>query len=77
MFGPDICGSSTRRVHVIFNHNEQNKLIKKDIRCETDKYTHVYTLVVDPETNSYEVRVDGEKRDGGKLEDGTYEKWKT
>jgi len=29
MFGPDICGTSTKKVHVIFNYKGENKLIKK------------------------------------------------
>ncbi len=34
MFGPDICGPGTKKVHVIFNYNGKNLLIKKDIRCK-------------------------------------------
>lgn len=67
MFGPDICGS-TRRVHAIFNHKDTNKLIKKEVRCETDTLTHVYTLIVKPDL-TYEIRIDGVKKEGGKLED--------
>lgn len=66
MFGPDICGSSTRRIHVIFNYKGSNKLIKKDIPCETDQLSHVYTLIVKPD-QTYEVRVDGTRKDGGSL----------
>ena len=69
MFGPDICGTSTRRVHAIFNHNGENKLTKKEVRCETDRLNHVYTLVVDGAERTYEIKVDGKKREGGKLED--------
>jgi len=68
MFGPDICGTSTRKVHVIFGFQGKNLLVKKDIRAETDQLTHVYTLIVHPD-DSYEVRVDGEKRESGKLAD--------
>lgn len=32
--GPDICGYSTKRVHVIFNYKGQNHLITKDIKCK-------------------------------------------
>jgi len=66
MFGPDICGTSTKKVHVIFNHNGKNHLIKKEIRAETDQLTHVYTLIVHPD-DTYEVRVDGDKRESGSL----------
>jgi hypothetical protein len=55
MFGPDICGFSTKKVHTILNHNGENHLIKKEIDCKTDETTHVYTLVLKPD-NTYEVR---------------------
>ena len=32
MFGPDICGPGTKRVHVIFTYKGKNLLTKKDIR---------------------------------------------
>ncbi|KAJ6354208.1 hypothetical protein OIU76_003119, partial [Salix suchowensis] len=31
MFGPDICGYSTKKVHAILNYNETNHLIKKEV----------------------------------------------
>lgn len=34
MFGPDICGPGTKKVHVILNHKDKNHLINKDIRCK-------------------------------------------
>ena len=67
MFGPDICGS-TKKVHVIFNYKGKNLLIKKTIPAETDQMTHVYTLIVNPD-NTYEVRIDGTKKEGGNLAD--------
>jgi len=68
MFGPDICGPGTKKVHVIFNYKDKNHLIKKDIRCKDDELTHLYTLILNAD-NSYEVRIDGEKAESGKLED--------
>lgn len=68
MFGPDMCGSSTKRVHVIFENKGTNHLIKKTIACETDQLTHVYTLIVNPD-NTYEVQIDGAKKESGSLED--------
>jgi len=68
MFGPDICGPGTKKVHVIFNYKGKNHLVKKDIRCKDDVFTHLYTLVVYPD-NSYEVRIDDKKVESGKLED--------
>ncbi|KAI5644040.1 calreticulin family domain-containing protein [Phthorimaea operculella] len=67
MFGPDICGPGTKKVHVIFSYKGKNHLIKKDIRCKDDVYTHVYTLVVKPD-NTYEVLIDNEKIEDGELE---------
>lgn len=68
MFGPDICGPGTKRVHVIFTYKEKNHLIKKDIRCKDDELTHLYTLILNSD-NTYEVRIDGKKEESGKLED--------
>ena len=34
--GPDICGYSTKKVHVIFNYKGKNLLTKKDIRCKVE-----------------------------------------
>ena len=34
MFGPDICGPGTKKVHVIFNYKGKNLLVNKDIRCK-------------------------------------------
>jgi len=68
MFGPDVCGTSTKRVHVIFTNKGKNHLIKKTIPCESDQLTHVYTLIVRPD-NTYEVRIDGNKKESGSLAD--------
>ncbi|XP_071384082.1 calreticulin [Centroberyx affinis] len=68
MFGPDICGPGTKKVHVIFNYKGKNHLINKDIRCKDDEYTHLYTLVVNPD-NTYEVKIDNKKVESGSLEE--------
>ncbi|XP_055923847.1 calreticulin [Eupeodes corollae] len=68
MFGPDICGPGTKKVHVIFSYKGKNHLINKDIRCKDDVYTHFYTLIVMPD-NTYEVRIDDVKVESGILED--------
>lgn len=68
MFGPDICGSTTKKVHVIFHYKGQNHLIKKDIKCETDEFTHLYTLIVHPD-NTYEVQIDGKEVAKGNLKE--------
>ncbi|KAA0191299.1 hypothetical protein HAZT_HAZT011642 [Hyalella azteca] len=67
MFGPDICGPGTKRVHVIFSYKGQNHLIKKEIRCKDDVFSHLYTLIVNPD-NTYEVLIDNEKVESGELE---------
>lgn len=71
MFGPDICGPSNRRTHVIFNYppKNDNLLIKDDVRVETDRKTHLYTLHVKTD-NTFEVFIDGESVRKGTLEDG-------
>lgn len=69
MFGPDICGPGTKKVHVIFSYEGKNHLIKKDIRCKDDVYTHLYTLILDAEDHSYEVLIDNESAEKGKLVD--------
>lgn len=68
MFGPDICGPGTKKVHVIFSYKGKNHLINKEIRCKDDVFTHIYTLIVRPD-NSYEVLIDNEKVESGNLED--------
>jgi len=68
MFGPDICGYSSKKVHAIFNYKGKNLLIKKEVTCETDQLTHVYTLVVKPD-NTYEILIDGESKQTGSLEE--------
>lgn len=67
MFGPDICGPGTKKVHVILSYKGKNVLINKDIRCKDDVYTHMYTLIIKPD-NTYEVQIDGEKVEGGDIE---------
>ena len=68
LLGPDICGFSTKKVHVIFTYKGKNLLIKKDIKCKDDEFTHLYTLILNPD-NTYEVRIDNEKVESGKLEE--------
>jgi len=68
MFGPDICGPGTKKVHVIFNYKGENHLVKKEIRCKDDVFTHLYTLIVQPD-GSYEVLIDNESAQKGTLEE--------
>jgi len=68
MFGPDICGSSTKKTHVIFNYKGKNHLVKKEVRCESDEYTHLYTLTLRPD-NTYEVKIDDSVVQEGSLKE--------
>jgi calreticulin len=68
MFGPDICGYSTKKTHLIFNYKGTNHLIKKDIKCETDELTHLYTLILHPD-NTYEVLIDQKEVAKGSLKE--------
>eukprot|EP00538_Stauroneis_constricta_P009135 CAMPEP_0119571112 /NCGR_PEP_ID=MMETSP1352-20130426/43954_1 /TAXON_ID=265584 /ORGANISM="Stauroneis constricta, Strain CCMP1120" /LENGTH=402 /DNA_ID=CAMNT_0007620791 /DNA_START=32 /DNA_END=1240 /DNA_ORIENTATION=+ len=70
MFGPDMCGTSNKKTHVIFHSNakDENLLIKKEVPCEDDDITHLYTLILNPD-NTFEVKVDNASVRAGKLED--------
>ena len=72
MFGPDICGHATKRVHVILANKHDrlpaNLMIKDDIECKTDTLTHVYTLILYP-NNTYVVKIDDEPVSTGSVEE--------
>jgi len=69
MFGPDVCGTSTRKTHVIFTYKGKNHLVKKNVRVETDKgIPHRYTLVLHA-NQTYEALIDGKKAESGSLLD--------
>jgi len=70
MFGPDVCGTSNKKTHVILHSfpKDDNLLIKKEVPTETDDMSHLYTLILKPD-NSFEVRVDNKSVREGKLED--------
>jgi len=67
MFGPDICGSN-RRSHVIFTHEGTNHLINKDVRCESDQLSHLYTLHIKSD-NTFDVLIDNKSVRSGAIED--------
>merc|ERR1712164_81726 len=69
MFGPDICGGSTKKTYVIFNYKEKNLDKKTEVRAESDTLSHLYTLIVKPD-NTYEVQIDMNKVDSGSLSEG-------
>lgn len=68
MFGPDMCGTSTRKTHVILTYNGKNLLTKKNVRMESDQLSHVYTLILKAD-NTYEVQIDTVKAESGSLYD--------
>merc|ERR1711966_372286 len=70
MFGPDICGSSNKRTHVILHYDKKddNLLIKKNVNTEDNQLTHLYTFVLRPD-NTFEVFIDNKSVRAGKLDD--------
>jgi len=65
MFGPDVCGTS-KKTHVIINYKNKNYPIKKEIKCEADEWTHLYTLIIRAD-NSLEVLIDGNSIHSGSI----------
>merc|ERR1712242_329294 len=73
MFGPDICGYSTKKVQAIFNFGGENLGKEKDVKTPDDEYTHQFLLVVNKD-GTYEIRVDGEEKSKGDMkEDWNFE----
>jgi calreticulin len=70
MFGPDICGPANRKTHAIFNYppKDENLLISPQVKVETDRVSHLYSLVVSPD-NTFEVFIDLESVKQGNLAD--------
>jgi calreticulin len=68
MFGPDICGASKKMVHVILGKKGDNHLITKKIACESDVFSHAYTLIIKPD-NTYSVLIDNKEKESGTLGD--------
>jgi len=67
MFGPDHCGT-TKKTHVIFNYEEENHLVKKQVSAPSDTLTHLYQLHVKPD-QTFTVSIDGEDKLSGDLLD--------
>ncbi|KAL3924090.1 MAG: hypothetical protein SGILL_001256, partial [Bacillariaceae sp.] len=69
MFGPDVCGTSNKKTHVIFHYDKKddNLLIKKEVSTETDDLTHLYTLVLNPD-NTFQVLIDNKSVRKGALD---------
>jgi len=67
MFGPDFCGS-TRKVHAILRHEDENLLINKDVRATNDQYTHQYVFILKPD-NTFDIKVDGDSKQSGDVKE--------
>jgi len=70
MFGPDVCGSSNKKTHVILHDHvkTENLLVNKEVSTETDDLTHLYTLIVNPD-NTFEVLIDNKSVRKGPLDE--------
>lgn len=70
MFGPDVCGTSNKKTHVILHSDKKddNLMIKNEVPTETDDLTHLYTLIVNPD-NTFQVLIDNKSVKKGKLEE--------
>ncbi|XP_043859006.1 calreticulin-like [Dromiciops gliroides] len=68
MFGPDICGMGNNKVHVILNYKGKNHENNKTIKCRINKDTHLYTLILRPDS-TYGVKIDNQLVAAGALED--------
>jgi calreticulin len=70
MFGPDICGTSNKKTHVILNDHvkDENLLVKKEVSTETDDLTHLYTLIIKPD-NTFQVLIDNKSVREGPLDE--------
>lgn len=74
MFGPDKCGG-TNKVHFIFRHKNKktNKVIEHHLKnppsvpMTSSKKTHLYTLIIEPSKNKYEVLIDNKSMKSGSL----------
>jgi len=70
MFGPDVCGSSNKKTHVILHDHKKddNLLVKKEVSTETDDLTHLYTLIIKPD-NTFQVLIDNKSVREGPLDE--------
>jgi calreticulin len=68
MFGPDICGATFRRTHVIIGHQGRTYPTLRPPNCFKDHLTHAYTLIL-RRNNTMEVLIDNEIMDEAQFSD--------
>mmetsp|Transcript_33538 Transcript_33538/g.94358 ORF Transcript_33538/g.94358 Transcript_33538/m.94358 type:complete len:393 (-) Transcript_33538:217-1395(-) len=68
MFGPDVCGSSNKKIHAILNYDNENHLIEPRIFPKVDELSHVYTFILNPD-QTYEVLIDNKQEKSGDIHD--------
>jgi len=69
MFGPDICGYGTSKVHAIFEYNGKNVEKTEEVKLDyndKNEFSHLYRLVVNPD-NTYDIQFDGKSKASGSL----------
>lgn len=66
MFGPDICGQNTKKVHAILSRNGTDHMNKKEVPCENDQLTHVYTFIIRPDA-TYSILIDNKEKESGSI----------
>ncbi|KAI4993920.1 hypothetical protein ZWY2020_008233, partial [Hordeum vulgare] len=65
MFGPDTCGTQTKKLHLILSY--QNELsYQKRSTMRNRRLTHVYTFILRPDA-SYSLLVDNRERESGSM----------
>ena len=67
-FGPDICGPSFRRVHVVITYNGTEYETNHPLGFVKDSFTHSYTLII-RRNNTFAVLIDGEIADEATLDE--------
>jgi len=67
MFGPDFCGT-TKKVHAIFRHGDENLLINKDVQMINDEFTHQYVFITNPD-GTFDIKVDGKSKKSGDVKE--------
>lgn len=68
MFGPDICGATLRKTHIIIGHKGKYYQYSRGIQCHKDHLTHAYTLII-RKNNTVEYLIDGVLKDRADMKD--------